>query len=108
MHKTVEGLAVNGHLIETVEIDENILDLCVSVEYSEGMLVFVGDDLKINGGKNPTVLVVKEKQDGFKLYGEDVPINAVKHLQKIVKDGGSFNVIGNVDDNAKLIKRKTA
>lgn len=61
IHKTVEGLAVNGHLIETVEIDENTLDLCVSVEYSKGMPVFVGDDLKINGGKNPTVLVVKEK-----------------------------------------------
>jgi len=29
-------------------------------------------------------------------------------LQKIVKDGGSFTVIGNVDDNAELIKRKTA
>lgn len=108
MHKTVEGLAVNGHLIETLEIDENTLGLCVGVEYIEGMPVFVGDGLKINGRKNPTVLVVKEKQDGFKLYGEGAPINAVKHLQKIVKDGGSFTVIGNVYDNAELIKRQTA
>ncbi len=108
MHKTVEVLAVNGHLIETVEIDKNTLGLCVGVEYSEGMPVFVDNGLKINGGKNPTVLVVKEKQDSFKLYGEGAPINAVKHLQKIVKEGGSFTVIGNVYDNAELIKRKTA
>lgn len=61
MHKTVEGLAVNGHLIETLEIDENTLGLCVGVEYIEGMTVFVGDGLKINGRKKSNGAGCKRK-----------------------------------------------
>lgn len=108
MNKTVDGCRINGHLIETVEVDENTLGLCLGIEDNNGNPVFAGDYLKINMEANAAVLLVKEKQTGFKLSGTGFCVNAVKYLQKIIKNGGSFSVIGNIYDNAELMRGKSA
>ena len=84
------------------------LGLCLGVEDSEGMPVFTGDYLKITGAAGSEVLEVKEKRDGFKLCGAGTAVNAVKYLKRLVKNGGSFTVCGNVYDNAGQAQRKTA
>ncbi len=108
MNKTVNGCRIDGHLIETVEVDESTLGLCLGVEDHNGVPVFSGDCLEVNNEGNAGKFFVREKPDGFKLYGAGAPINAVKYLQKIIKSGGSFTVTGNVYDNPELIRRKTA
>lgn len=108
MQKKVEDTLIKGHLIETVAVERDTLGLCLGVEDSEGMPVFTGDYLKVTGAAGSEVLEVKEKRGGFKLCGAGTAVNAVKYLKRLVKNGGSFTVCGNVYDNAGQAQRKTA
>lgn len=82
MSKKVDGIDINGHLIETVGIERNTLGLCTGVEDSEGMPVFAGDYVRFNVpvGKKQTadnacahdVVLIEETHEGFRVAADGI------------------------------------
>lgn len=111
MQKTVDGVNIKGHLIETVAIDKETLGLCTGVEDSEGMPVFAGDYVKIfaapakeRGDKTNLSLqgevLVKETQEGLVAVADGMfPVNAVRFFENLLAGGRRFTVSGNVYDS---------